>query len=153
MEYEHIDTVVKEIEEIMSPINDLLRSTADGIKQATIENLGTKKLSQIEKFSKELIDAAAKMPEDKKAQFLNDGVVKMHDFVKAEQKNASDNLIKLNEKQNTLLIVIEHFEKQIASMKSRKQAIERVASGDVDEKHPERIGIVREAEKLKRKKE
>jgi hypothetical protein len=38
-------------------------------------------------------------------------------------------------------------------MKSRKQAIERVASGDVDEKHPERIGIVREAEKLKRKKE
>jgi hypothetical protein len=153
MEYEHIDTVVKEIEEIMSPIKDLLRSTADGIKQATIENLGTKKLSQIEKFSKELIDTAAKIPEDKKAQFLNDGVVKMHDFVKAEQKNASDNLIKLNEKQNTLLIVIEHFEKQIASMKSRKQAIERVASGDVDEKHPERIGIVREAEKLKRKKE
>jgi hypothetical protein len=153
MEYEHIDTVVKEIEEIMSPIKDLLRSTADGIKQATIENLGTKKLSQIEKFSKELIDTAAKIPEDKKAQFLNDGVVKMHDFVKAEQKNASDNLIKLNEKQNTLLIVIEHFEKQIASMKSRKQAIERVASGDVDEKHPERIGVVREAEKLKRKKE
>ncbi len=110
-------------------------------------------MSQIEKFSKELIDTAAKIPEDKKAQFLNDGVVKMHDFVKAEQKNASDNLIKLNEKQNTLLIVIEHFEKQIASMKSRKQAIERVASGDVDEKHPERIGIVREAEKLKRKKE
>ena len=55
MEYEHIDTVVKEIEEIMSPIKDLLRSTADGIKQATIENLGTKKLSQIEKFSKELM--------------------------------------------------------------------------------------------------
>jgi hypothetical protein len=153
MEYENIDTVIKEIEEIMSPIKTLLSVTADGIKQATIENLGTKKLSQIEKFSKELIDAAAKMPEDKKAQFLNDGVVKIHDFVKAEQKNASDNLIKLNEKQNTLLIVIEHFEKQIASMKSRKQAIERIASGDVDERHPERIAVLREAEKLKKKKE
>jgi phage shock protein A len=151
MNYENIEPAIAEIKSLIEPLKKSLNDLEASISQASAELSVAPKLSNMEKYAKDMIELLKKTPDEKKAAVAAEGFQKISEYCKVEQKLMSENVVKLKERQATLKSVIEHFDKHITSLEARKQAVERVANDDVDPRHPEKISTVREAEKLKKK--
>lgn len=151
MNYENIEPAIVEIKSLIEPLKKSLNESELSINQAMAELSVAPKLSNMEKYAKDMIDLLKKAPDEKKVAIAAEGFQKISEYCKAEQKLMSENVVKLKERQSTLKSVIEHFDKHVQGLEAKKQAIERVANDEVDPRHPERISTVREAEKLKKK--
>lgn len=152
MTYENIEPTISEIKSMIEPLRKTINDLELSINQANIELAITPKFANMEKYAKDMIELIKKSPDEKKVAMAIEGFSKVSDYCRAEQKLFSDNVVKLKERQMTLKSIVENFDKHIQSLEAKKQAIERVASGDIDPKHPEKISTVREAEKLKKSK-
>jgi hypothetical protein len=150
MTYENIDPTLIEINIMADPIRKMLASSIQASNQAIVELAFVKKFQSIEKYLNDLLEGIKNVPEEKKVSALTEGLTTLSSFCKNEQKVLNENVIKASEKIKTLQDVVGHIDTHTMQLANKKKAIERVAFEETDPKHPEKISVQREAEKLKK---
>jgi hypothetical protein len=152
MQYEHIDAMSAEIDVIVTPIRATLEQAREESSQARASTVTLKALGELERFLKGLQDEIVRAPEPDKLRVAAQGITKATEFLTGEQLRVRERVVSTNERVSVLESVVGHLTSHQGSLLARKSAVERVVEGDTDPRHPEKISVVREAERVKKTK-
>jgi len=152
MQYEHIDAMSAEIDVIITPIRATLEQAREESSQARASMVTLKALGELERFLKALQDEIARAPETDKLGVSVLGIAKATDFLAGEQLKVRERAVLTNERVAVLESVVGHLTSHQNSLLTKKAAVDRVVEGDTDPRHPEKISVVREAERVKKAK-
>jgi hypothetical protein len=152
MQYEHIDAMSAEIDVIVTPIKATLEQAREEASQARATMVTLKALGELERFLKGLQEEIVRAPEPDKLRVATLGITKATEFLAGEQLRVRERTVSTNERVAVLESVVGHLTSHQGALLSRKAAVERVVEGDTDPRHPEKISVVREAERVKKAK-
>jgi hypothetical protein len=152
MQYEHIDAMSAEIDVIITPIRATLEQAREDSAQARASMVTLKALGELERFLKGLQEEIVRAPEPDKLRVAALGIAKATDFLAGEQLRVRERTVSTSERVAVLESVVGHLTSHQNSLLTKKEAVDRVVEGDTDPRHPEKISVVREAERVKKAK-
>lgn len=152
MKYENIEEMSAEIEALISPIRATLVQAKEDLVVARASSGSVKALGDLEKFLKGLQEEIGRTQEQDKTKVALVGIARATEFLVAEQQKVRDRIVSSGERVTVLESVVAHVDSHRTALLTRKEAVERVMEGDLDERHPEKISVVREAERVKKTK-
>lgn len=152
MKYEHIEEMSAEIETFISPIRATLVQAKEDLVVARAISGSVKPLGDLEKFLRGLQEEVGRAQDQDKAKVALVGIARATEFLVNEQQKVRDRIVSTGERVAVLESVIAHVDSHRSALLSRKEAVERVMEGNTDERHPEKISVVREAERVKKTK-
>ena len=109
-------------------------------------------ISEVEKYLKGLSQDISRADESLRIKIAFDGIQKLIEICSTESKKIQNRVVSLEERTKVLDGVSDFIKGRSSSYTGRLEAIERVVSGDTDPRHPEKISVVREAERIKKQK-
>lgn len=152
MQTEQIKERLQEAQEIFDVISKTRESSINELKDAKEDLRSIKVISEVEKYLKNLSQDVYKAEDTLKLKIAFEGIQKLIEICSAESKKLQNRVVSLEERTKVLDGVSDFIKGRSSSYAGRLEAIERVVSGDIDPKHPERISVVREAERIKKQK-
>jgi rubrerythrin len=151
MKYEDITVKLEEVTEIEKTIAGTLDRARAELSEAAAESKATRHLSEIDTFLSGLLQGLeGSQSAEEMAKSLVSGISKLQAYVKGESQRIKDRLPAAKERIAVLESVNNFLNERKVAHTSRLAAIERVADGDTDPRHPEKIAVTREAERLKK---
>lgn len=152
MQTEQIRERLQEAQEIFDVISKTRESSANELKDAKEDLRSLKVISEVEKYLKNLFLDVNRADETLRLKIAFEGIQKLIEICSSESKKLQNRVVSLEERTKVLDGISDFVKGRSSSYSGRLEAIERVVSGDTDPKHPERISVLREAERIKKQK-
>lgn len=152
MQTEQIRERLQEAQEIFDVISKTRESSFSELKDAKEELRSLKVILEVEKYLKNLSLDINRADETIRLKVAFEGIQKLIEICSTESKKLQNRVISLEERTKVLDGISDFIKGRSSSYSGRLEAIERVVSGDTDPKHPERISVLREAERIKKQK-
>jgi len=153
MKYESIEDTVNELQSIIDSLGKTVTAATGELEVARVETKFLRNLGEIEAFVKAVLNEAMRASEQERLTALASGYGKILEALGKEQSRLRDRVVALGERTLVLESTQGYLTNRRDALIARKAAIERVANEDGDSKRPERVGVKREAEKLKKSRE
>jgi F0F1-type ATP synthase delta subunit len=155
MSIENIKSKIEECNDIQKHFESIKSKAEIELQQALFEQQFIPRLGMINSKVQETMSILKNpnvSPEDKMKALIK-GMEMIGEFTNIEIMKIPQKKLIAEEKIKTITAVVSEIKQRSDQHEARIIAIERVAAGDVDPKRPERIAVVREAEKLKKVKQ
>jgi len=151
MKYEEIEPRMAELDEVGGVVGGTLDRARNELIESQIEFRFTRQFSEIESFlSSTLLAAKEAKSQEELVSKLVSGLTKIQEYVRNESQRLRERVPAMRERVAVLESVSGFIKERKGAHESRKQAIERVTSEEESPGRPERIAVVREAEKLRK---
>ncbi len=152
MQTEQIKERLQEAQEIFDVISKTRESSINELKDAKEDLRSLRVISEVEKYLKSLSQDINRADETLRLKVAFEGIQKLIEICSAESKKLQNRVISLEERTKVLDGVSDFIKGRSSSYSGRLEAIDRVVSGDTDLRHPEKISVLREAERIKKQK-
>jgi len=151
MKYEEIEPRIDELEEVSKPIVASLEKARVDLAESQSDLRFTKQLGDIENFILGLLKIAKEQAsQEELVHSLVNGLGKIQEYVRGESLRIRERVPAMRERVAVLESLGGFVEDRKRSHSSRKEAIERVSAEEGETKRPERLPVVREAERLRK---